>query len=79
MTREDVDAIHAYLQSLEPVSKKNRGNGLHFPFNIRMSMLGWRELFFESGTFEPDTRKSKHTSAPGVSAQMIRNWRVEHR
>ena len=59
MTRKDVDAIHAYLQSLEPVSKKNRGNRLHFPFDIRMSMLGWRELFFEPGTFEPDTRKSK--------------------
>jgi mono/diheme cytochrome c family protein len=59
MTRKDVDAIHAYLQSLEPVSKKNRGNALHFPFDIRMSMLGWRELFFEPGTFEPDTRKSK--------------------
>lgn len=59
MTRKDVNAIHAYLQSLEPVSKKNRGNALHFPFDIRMSMLGWRELFFEPGTFEPDTRKSK--------------------
>ena len=59
ITRKDVDAIYAYLQSLEPISKKNRGNALHFPFDIRMSMLGWRELFFRPGTYEPDTRRSK--------------------
>ncbi len=59
MTRKDVDAIYAYLQSLAPVSKKNRGLALHFPFDIRMSMLGWRELFFRPGIYEPDTRKSK--------------------
>ncbi len=59
VTRKDVDAIYTYLQSLEPVSKKNRGLALHFPFDIRMSMLGWRELFFDPGTYEPDTRKTK--------------------
>ena len=59
ITREDVDAIYAYLQSLEPVHKENRGLALHFPFDIRMSMLGWRELFFDPGTYESNTRKSE--------------------
>lgn len=59
VTRKDVDAIYTYLQSLEPVKKKNRGNALHFPFNIRMSMMGWLELFFEPGSYKSDKRKSK--------------------
>ena len=33
-------------------------NHLDFPFNIRMSMLGWRELYFREGTFRPDPAKS---------------------
>lgn len=58
MTREDVDAIHAYLGTIEPVRRKNRGTSFRFPFDIRMSMLGWRELFFDAGTYRPDPKQS---------------------
>lgn len=58
MTREDVDAVYAYLRTVEPIERKNRGVALHFPFDIRTTMIGWRELFFDPGTYEPDSSKS---------------------
>src|SRR5262249_34487105 len=41
VTRADTDAIYAYLRSLAPVVNRVNRNTLPFPFNIRLSMLGW--------------------------------------
>ena len=35
VTREDSDAIFAYLQSLPPVQQKNPPSEIYFPFNLR--------------------------------------------
>jgi mono/diheme cytochrome c family protein len=58
VSRDDVLAIKAYLFSLEPVHAEQKVNQLRFPFNIRASLVGWRELFFKAGEFTPDTSKS---------------------
>lgn len=58
VTRADSDALYAYLMSLPPVSNAVEVNHLEFPFNIRLSMLGWNELFFRKGTFQPDPKQS---------------------
>lgn len=58
MPRADVDAIFAYLKTVEPVKKKNRPLGMAFPFNVRESLLGWRTMFFSKGVFKPDPSKS---------------------
>ncbi|MEO1018890.1 MAG: cytochrome c, partial [Pseudomonadota bacterium] len=58
VTDDDIEAIWAYLQTLEPINKANKPNGLMFPMSIRESMLGWRELFFTAGRFETDSAKS---------------------
>ena len=58
VSREDVLAIKAYLFSLEPVTAQRQPNTLQFPFNIRQSLLGWRELFFRPGTFKPDPART---------------------
>ena len=58
LTRDDVHALWAYMRSLKPVQQPNRPNGLNFPFNIRLSLLGWRILFFSSGTYKPDPHQS---------------------
>jgi mono/diheme cytochrome c family protein len=58
VTREDVLAIKAYLFSLEPVHAEQKVNQLHFPFNIRASLLGWRQLFFTAGEFTSDNSQS---------------------
>ena len=58
ITREDSDAIYAYLRTLAPVVNAVTINQLRFPFNQRWSMAVWRELYFTEGTFKPDPTKS---------------------
>jgi cytochrome c553 len=58
VTRQDSDAIFAYLRSVTPVAQPNRPQDLRFPFDNRFLILGWRTLFFREGTFEPDATKS---------------------
>jgi mono/diheme cytochrome c family protein len=58
VTREDSDAIFAYLRSVPPVHQPNRPHDLRFPFNNRQLILGWRTLFFNEGEYQPDQTKS---------------------
>jgi mono/diheme cytochrome c family protein len=58
VTRQDTDAIYDYLRSLTPVSNVVNRNTLPFPFNIRMSMIGWNVLFFRPAAFAPDPKHS---------------------
>lgn len=45
MTREDVDAVYAYMMHLRPMNVANRNSGLAFPFNIRLGMRFWSVVF----------------------------------
>jgi mono/diheme cytochrome c family protein len=58
VTRADVDAIYAYLRTVKPVRNAVTVNHLDFPFNVRMTMGVWRELYFNEGTYRPDPSKS---------------------
>jgi mono/diheme cytochrome c family protein len=59
VTRADSDAIFAYLRTRTPVRNDVDVNHLNFPFDIRLTQLFWRELFFTEGTFVPDPAKSE--------------------
>ncbi|MES2184942.1 MAG: cytochrome c [Pseudomonadota bacterium] len=54
VTREDSDAIYAYLMSTPPVRQPNRAHELRFPYNKRQLLLGWRALYFTEGEYQPD-------------------------
>lgn len=58
MSRDDVLAIRAYLNTVTPVRNDVVANTLPFPFNIRVSMRVWNALYFNRGDYKPDTRKS---------------------
>jgi mono/diheme cytochrome c family protein len=58
MSRDDVMAIRAYLNTLEPVRNVVVTNTLPFPFNIRAPMSVWDALYFTEGRFVPDPQKS---------------------
>jgi mono/diheme cytochrome c family protein len=58
VTREDSDAIFAYLQSVPPVRQKNKPHELRFPFDKRELLLGWRALYFNEGEYRPDPAQS---------------------
>ncbi len=57
-TREDALAIRAYLETVPAVRNPVRSNQLPFPFNIRLGLAAWDQLFFTPGTFHPDPHKS---------------------
>jgi mono/diheme cytochrome c family protein len=58
VTRQDSDAIFAYLRSVPAVHLPDRPNDLRFPYDNRALILGWRTLFFTEGEYQPDSSKS---------------------
>jgi mono/diheme cytochrome c family protein len=45
MTRADSDAIYAYVMQLRPMKVASPLTDLKFPFNIRLSLIGWNLMF----------------------------------
>jgi mono/diheme cytochrome c family protein len=58
VTREDSDAIHAYLMTVAPVAEPSRKHELRFPYNQRELLAGWRALYFKPGVHQNDPTKS---------------------
>ncbi len=58
VTREDADALYAYLRSVPAVEQANREHTLRFPFNQRFLLAFWRALYFTPGEFKPDPDQS---------------------
>jgi mono/diheme cytochrome c family protein len=54
LSSDDVLAIRAYLATLAPVATPAPANALAFPFNQRYIMRGWKLLFLDRKSFEPD-------------------------
>lgn len=57
MSHDDVVAVRAYLNTIEPVRHPVVANTLPFPFNIRASMRVWDALYFQPGEFKPVPQK----------------------
>jgi mono/diheme cytochrome c family protein len=58
MSRDDVLAIRAYLNTVTPVRNAVVANTLPFPFNIRAAMGVWNALYFKEGDYKPDPKQS---------------------
>jgi mono/diheme cytochrome c family protein len=58
MSRDDVLAIRAYLNTVTPVHNTVVADTLPFPFNIRTSMIVWNALYFTEGEYHGDPHKS---------------------
>ncbi len=58
VTRDDSDALFAYLMSLRPVHKELDRNQLPFPFNIRPGVVAWNWLYLDKGPLQPVPSKS---------------------
>jgi mono/diheme cytochrome c family protein len=59
VSRDDVGAIKAFLDTLAPVRQANKPTELHWPLNVREVMAGWNELYFHEGVFKADPTKSE--------------------
>ncbi|MBB3947327.1 mono/diheme cytochrome c family protein [Rhizobium skierniewicense] len=49
MTPPDINDLFAYLKTLPASSNDAPGHDLPFPFNIRLSLGGWKFLYFDKG------------------------------
>jgi mono/diheme cytochrome c family protein len=58
MTKDDTQAIRAYLATLAPERNEAKPPELRWPLNYRPLMGLWNYLFFQPGLFEPDQHKS---------------------
>ncbi len=54
ITRDDSDALFAYLQSIPAIKKANESHRLRFPYNSQWALNIWRTLYFNPTSFAPD-------------------------
>ncbi len=57
VTREDADALHAYLRSLPAVAQPNRAHELLSPFDQQAALAVWRALYFRPAVHMPDAAR----------------------
>ena len=58
MTLADVQDLFAFIKTLKPTDTPNRPHHLGFPFNVRLTLGGWKLLAFDAKPFTPDPAKS---------------------
>ena len=59
VTRQDADAIFAYLRSLMPVTQTNPPHKITPPYDNQFLLFLWRTWYFKEGVYEPDDSKSE--------------------
>lgn len=59
MNDNDLHDLWAYIRSLEPVEQAATPNTLGFPYDIRLSLLGWNLLFFDNSAFQAEPSQSE--------------------
>lgn len=58
MSDQEIVDLYAALMASEPVSEPAAGSSIPFPFNIRLAMAGWQNLFFSPARFVPEEGRS---------------------
>jgi len=58
LTRDDMLALKAYLDAVEPVAQPNRPHDLVWYASWRWPLGLWKWLYFEPGAFQPDPARS---------------------
>ena len=58
VSREDSNAIHAYLRSIPAVVLAAKPHEMRFPYDKRSLLAGWRALYFKEGALENDPKQT---------------------
>ncbi len=59
VTRADVDALKAFLDTVPPVRRQNKPPQLPWWMSWRFSLVGWNLFWFDEGVFKPDPTQSE--------------------
>jgi len=59
VTRQDADAIFAYLRSLTPVAQTNPPHKITSPYDNQFLLFLWRTWYFKEGVYETDDSKNE--------------------
>jgi len=59
MSDQEVADIFAALKAVAPVAIASEPHEVVFPFNIRLSLAGWKTLFFAPARYVPDPSRSE--------------------
>jgi mono/diheme cytochrome c family protein len=59
MSDQEIVDLYAALMATEPVSEPAPDSVIPFPFNIRLAMAGWQNLFFSPARFVPEAGRSE--------------------
>ncbi|MGN6486507.1 MAG: c-type cytochrome [Devosia sp.] len=83
MSDQEVADLFAALQATTPVATPSRPHDVGFPFNVRLALAGWQNLFFSPRRYEGDAAHSERwnrgrylVEGPGhcVMCHSPRNW-----
>lgn len=58
VSRDDSDALFAFLRSVGAVEQPNAPHALRFPYGTQVALALWRALYFRPGGFEPEAGQS---------------------
>ena len=59
MGDQEIADLYAALMATEPVGEPAADSVVPFPFNMRIAMAGWQNLFFSPARFEPEEGRSE--------------------
>ena len=58
MSDQEIVDLFAALQAVPPVAQAAPPHEVPFPFNIRLALAGWKNLFFHPDRYRPDPNRS---------------------
>ena len=59
MSDQEIADLYAALLATEPVDEPAADSSIAFPFNIRLAVAGWQNLFFSPARFIPEAGRSE--------------------
>ena len=68
---EDLKALWAFVRRIPAIAEPRKPNELAFPFNVRLGLLAWRELFFDAAYFKTTADKSAEWNRGAYLAEVL--------
>lgn len=78
VTRDDADALHAWLQVQPAASAPRRDHELRWPYGTQLALAAWRALNFRPGVYQPDAKQDATWNRGAYLAQGLAHCSACH-